>query len=127
MKKLLREPLLHFLLIGALFFIADKLLHPEKENEDAHVITVHEQEIAPAIETFKRNNDHAPSQQELKTLLDFYLLEEIFYREAVSMNMNENNPAVKRLVAQQYEEFIKEQVNAFSPGDDSLNTFLAKQ
>ena len=73
--KLVKEPLLHFLLIGAFFFVVYSLLNSESKGEDFY-ISVDEDRIIALVESYKITWQRAPSAEELKALIDDYVLEE---------------------------------------------------
>jgi len=85
MKKILKEPLLHFLLIGAFLFLVYNVVNTE-QNEDEIIIDDNLINELGAKWELKRNRQ--PSLQELKGLLDQYIEQEVLYREALTMNLD---------------------------------------
>ena len=105
--------------------MAFKVLNPSVGSLDPYTIYLNENDVAPAIENFTYSNNRGPSEKELAHLVDLYVLEEIFYRESIALGMNENDPAVKRLLALRFQEFIKNQTSLLYPDDDSLKVYYS--
>jgi len=79
--KLLREPLAHFLLLGAgLFFLAGLLGSSEEEGNKR--IVVSSGRLEHLVTGFSRTWQRSPTQQELEGLVEDYIKEEVLYRKA---------------------------------------------
>ncbi len=97
MKKLLKEPLLHFLLIGGLFFLLYGMLNPTvKENE----IVIDDALINEMVAKWNLQRNKAPSFEELQGLIRQNIEQEVLYQEALAMNLDHNDEIVKRRLAQ---------------------------
>ncbi|MBP6597377.1 MAG: hypothetical protein KA196_07660, partial [Arenimonas sp.] len=124
MRSLFREPLLHFLLAGTALFLLYGLVNGgEPERPTAVVIS------APRVEAIAQNFAavwmRPPTAAELKGLVDDYLAEELYYREAVAMGLDQDDTVVRRRLRQKM-EFISESVaDAVEPSDAQLQEFLA--
>jgi hypothetical protein len=86
--KLLREPLLHFLLAGALLFVAYAWLGRDESGPGGlnHTIQVTEREVSWLTETWTRQWQRPPDQQELQGLVTDFRREELLAREARALN-----------------------------------------
>ena len=69
MKKLLYEPLLHFLLIGGLLFFIYDIKSEEIVADDNNSIVITEAKINQLINQWQRRWQRLPSQQELQGLV----------------------------------------------------------
>ena len=77
--KVLREPLLHFLVLGAgLFVLYGVVGKLADERSDRIVVT--EAKIGNLAEVFERTWRRPPTPSELDGLIEDHLKEEIFYR-----------------------------------------------
>src|SRR5262245_40525990 len=93
MSKLIKDPLVHFLLIGsALFAIA--LLRGEPETRDRIVVTAEQVDQARAAATALQGR--APTTEELAELVEPLVRDEIMYREARALGLDENDDEVRR-------------------------------
>jgi len=123
--RFLREPLLHFLVLGAglfiLFNFADK---GESERPDEIVVTAGQ--IEHLADTFTRTWQRPPTRQELHGLIQDYILEEVLYREAMSIGLDQDDSIIRRRLRQKM-EFISEDLAAqMEPTDEELQDYLVK-
>ena len=123
MKKWLREPLLHFLLIGAaLFFLYD--LQNEGYVNDNDRIVISKGNIDRLISLWEKKRQRLPTQAELQDMIEQQVREEVMYREALAMGLDKNDAIVRRRLAQKI-EFISSDIAAMAePGDEELIKFL---
>lgn len=88
-RALLREPLLHFLVIGGLVFAADQLLLSDADK--ARVIVVDDKIWDELIGQFERGKGRKPTDDELKVLLDRWIYNEVMYREALALGLDKGD------------------------------------
>lgn len=94
--KWLREPLLHFILLGALLFAVDHYLISQKDDPGTIVVTT---EIDDDIEgAFEEARGHEPSLEELTALQRLWLDNELLYREGLSMQLDKGDDAIRQRV-----------------------------
>jgi len=104
MKRLIREPLLHFLVLGALLFGLYGWLNREGFKAPNEIVVSRGQVVNLSAQ-FERISHRGPTQQELEGLIDNWVREEILYREGLAMNLDRDDPVVRRRI-QQKVEFI---------------------
>ncbi len=121
-KNLVREPLLHFLLLGALIFVAFKFISRETSEPGKILIT---QGRIESLETaFNRTWRRPPTGSELEGLIRDYVREEVFAREAVALGLDRDDTIIRRRLRQKL-EFISEDVFAHAePTDEQLRAYL---
>ena len=91
-----RDPLVAFLVVGALLFVIVGDL-----NEDAQsTIDVRSQDVARLAQQWAMQMQREPNARELQGLLDQYIKEEIYYREALRLGLDENDTIVRRRMVQ---------------------------
>ena len=118
----LREPLLHFLVLGvALFVLFQVASGPGQPGDDELVVTVGQ--IDHIVEIFSKVRQRPPSHEELDGLIDDHILEEVLYREAVAMGLDENDTIIRRRLRQKL-EFLVDDFAATQPDDEQLLAFL---
>ncbi|HSQ68625.1 MAG TPA: peptidylprolyl isomerase [Steroidobacteraceae bacterium] len=121
-RSWLREPLLHFLLLGAGLFLLFRLVGGDSQAPKEIVVT--EARVEALAENFARTWMRPPTAQELAGLVDDYVKEEIFYREAVTMGLDRDDIVIRRRLRQKL-EFISEDVAvATEPTDQQLQEYL---
>jgi hypothetical protein len=122
MSKLLREPLVHFLLGGlALFALYGQVAGPASSRPDR--IVVSEGRVAMLAQTFERTWMRPPSPAELRGLVDDYVTEEILYREALALGLDQDDLVVRRRMRQKM-EFLNEGIAEVEPDEADLRAFL---
>jgi hypothetical protein len=96
--KLLHEPLLHFLLIGAgLFLLFNQLADTETESAQRIVIT--QADLDQLAATWLRAKGRPPSTQERERQLRQFVREQVLYREAMAMGLDKDDVIVRRRLA----------------------------
>lgn len=124
MKSLLREPLVHFLLIGAALFLVFELFNdPAGSESDRIVITPGQVQFLKA--NFTRTWQRSPSDQELQGLIDSHVHEEIFYREALALGLDRDDGIIRRRLQQKLEFMSDDLAGVAAPSDEQLQQFLA--
>jgi hypothetical protein len=89
----LREPLLHFLVIGAVLFGADHVTNgPADDNRAIVVDAAVDNE---ALKVFQEARGRAPNADELYALRRAWLDNEVLYREGLALQMDKGDKAIK--------------------------------
>ena len=122
MTRLLREPLLHFFLGGAVLFGVYGWLHGGRSNSPTEVVVSRGQVQSLQLQ-FERVWQRPATSDELQGLIDGWVKEEIFYREGIAMALDRDDPVVRRRVGQKL-EFILDSAAPASPTDAELQSWL---
>ena len=124
MLKWYQEPLVHFLILGIfLFFIVQTNALP-MVNQDSKTITIKEQDIEKLVTYWNKKYNINPTQEELDTLLKFYIENEILYTEALKMKLDEHDEAIKQLLIDKLKYVVSEPVNVTNITDEELEKFF---
>ena len=130
--RLLREPLLHFLLIGAGLFLlfgwrGGPALQPGGQSgSQSTKIIVTQGQIEHLTAQFTRTWQRPPTEQELQGLIDNHVRDEISYREATAMGLDRDDLTIRRRLRLKLETLSEDIAAATSPTDQDLLDFLAK-
>ena len=92
----LREPLLHFLILGTVLFGADHWLLAR--SDDPHTILVGAEVDREATEIFKAARSRAPNAEELTALRQVWLDNEVLYREGLALQVDRGDTAIRERV-----------------------------
>jgi hypothetical protein len=92
----LREPLLHFVVLGGLLFAADHVLLGRAD--DPHTIVVGPEVDGEAIETFEAARGRKPNTEELEALHRVWLDNEVLYREGLALQVDRGDAAIRERV-----------------------------
>jgi hypothetical protein len=123
MKKLMREPLVHFLLLGAAIFAAYSLMSNGTSGEPGTIVVTQGQ-LASMREGFTRTWQRPPTREEWEGLIRDRVREEVYYREALALGLDKDDLIIRRRLRQKM-EFVTDDVAARAqPTDDELNGYL---
>jgi hypothetical protein len=123
MKALLREPLLHFLVVGALLFVAYGYVNRNARGSGGEIV-VSAAQIDNLSTQFSRTWQRPPQREELDGLIEGYIREEVLYREGVALGLDRDDPIIRRRV-QQKVDFLAENVASQEPTPAQLEEFFA--
>lgn len=124
-RRWTREPLVHFLVLGALLFAAYALWSPASGGAAGRKIVVDGALVDHLADTFALTWQRAPTESELAALVDDHVKEEILYREAVALGLDKDDVVVRRRLRQKM-EFLSEDVALMAePSDAELEAYLA--
>lgn len=93
LQTALREPLLHFLILGAAIFGIDQWRNADSESASDIVVTAKIQQEAKAI--FETGMKREPKPEELKVLLDRWVDNEILYREGLQLGLDRGDSGIR--------------------------------
>jgi hypothetical protein len=121
---LFKEPLLHFLLLGAAIFVAYSLRSQHVVNAEPGKILVTRGQVEHLAAGFTQAWMRPPSDAELKGLIDDWVREEIAVRESLAMGLDKDDAVIRRRLRQKI-EFISDDTSARAePTDADLNKYL---
>lgn len=121
-NRIIREPLLHFLVLAGLIFAAYGLLSGRHAVEDGIVVSRARIEQLSAI--FERTWLRPPGQQELKGLIDSYVKEEIYVREALRLGIDKDDTVIRRRLQMKMEFLDGSEADARQATDAELQSYL---
>jgi hypothetical protein len=124
--RVLREPLLHFLLAGAVLFGAYAWMNRTAETptaSKAQQIHVSAGDVRWLAENWTTQWRRPPTQEELRGLITDYLNEQLLAREARTLGLEDNDVIVRRRLAQKLTFLIDDTVRRAEPSDDELQRF----
>lgn len=122
MKRLVREPLLHFLVLGALLFVLYGWLNRNGFDSPNEIVVTNGQ-VETLRQQFERVWQRQPTAVELQGLVNNWVRDEIFYREGVAMGLDRDDPIVRRRIGQKV-QFIADAAAPQSPTEEELQRWL---
>lgn len=126
LSALLREPLVHFTLLGAALFVAYGALDRDGAN-NREAIVVSRGQIEHLASGFTRVWQVAPTAAELDRLIRDHIREEVYYREAIAMGLDRDDGVIRRRLRQKL-EFISEDIASLAePTEHELQALLQSQ
>ena len=121
---LFKEPLIQFLLIGACIYGAYALFGaPEEDFRDTRV-HVDARRINSFISEWESRWNRPPTRDEINGLIQSYIKEDVLYRQAVSMGLNEDDPITRRRMAQKLEFLTSDLASMVEPAEGELERYF---
>ena len=121
MRSLLREPLLHFVVIGALLFAAYFAMNRGAGGAPpSRQIQLTLDDLAQLELTFESQWRRPPTPEELGRLVESRIQEEVLYREALAMGLDKDDTIVKRRMAQKMQFLAEDVAAAQEPTSEEL-------
>jgi hypothetical protein len=121
LRRLLREPLLHFLLIGGLFFLVFGRggLGPVAGSTDIVITAADIDRIAAG---FAATWQRPPSESELQGAIKAYVREEVLYRSGLALGLDRDDTIIRRRIRQKMEFFFEDTVG--QPDEATLRAYF---
>ena len=122
--QLAKEPLIQFLLIGACIYGAYALYGAPDEDASDRTIRVDVARIEGFISGWQSRFNRPPTEQELDGMINQFVREDIFYREAVAMGLDEDDAITRRRMAQKIEFLTKDIARLKQPVEGELEQYF---
>jgi peptidyl-prolyl cis-trans isomerase C len=127
LKRWLREPLLHFLLLGlALFAVYSYLQRGRSGFESSRQIVVSLDELQQMDAFFESQWHRQPTAAEFQAMVEDKVREEVLYREALAMGLDKDDTIVKRRMAQKLQFLAEDVAAAHEPSAAELKAWFDK-
>ncbi len=121
--QLLKEPLLHFLLLGGALFLLYSFLNKDEERPEDFTIHIAQSDIDRLTSAYEKNWSTSPDSATLALLIKEEVKTEMLYREALRMNLDHNDEIIRRRLKQKYEFLVKDLVSLEQASEATLQTF----
>lgn len=123
--RIVREPLLHFLLAGAAIFVVYQFLGSNQEIDQSRIV-VPQAQIARIAAFWERMRSRPPTPAELRGLVEEHVKEEIYYREARALGLDSNDTVIRRRLRQKMEFLSVDGASAPEPSEAELAAYLER-
>jgi len=119
--RIFREPLVIFLSLGVAIFIIDVLLNGGQAGENDIIIT--RDDIRRINTLYQQNWNQAPDELTSEKLLEEYINSEIYYKEALKLQLDHNDEIIKRRLRQKYEFLAQDIADLADPSEEELKSY----
>lgn len=127
LKRWLREPLLHFLLLGLALFAVYAYMHRGRGGvESSREIVLSLDELQQMDTYFVSQWHRQPTPAEFQSLVEDKVREEVLYREALAMGLDKDDTIVKRRMAQKMQFLAEDVAAAHEPSTAELKAWFEK-
>lgn len=120
---LVREPLLQFLALGLLLFVGYRSMDRPAAPQPGR-IELSEDDVRQLGFTWMAQGRPAPTAHEMQALVDARVREEILYREALALGLDENDTIVRRRMAQKMDFLVEDVASLREPTAEELRTWF---
>jgi len=124
-RKILREPLVHFLLIGVALFLIFRIAG-DQDSENPSEIVVTQGAIESLIQSWEKTWQRPPMAKELEGLIESYIRQEVLYREALAMGLEKEDTIIKRRLGQKMKFLFEDVADQTQVAEDELTQYLAQ-
>ena len=125
LSRLLKEPLLQFLIIGAFIYGAYALFGVAEEDFRDTTILVDSNRINAMISQWEKRWNRLPTRAEIDGLIQAYVREDVLYRQALAMGLNEDDPITRRRMAQKLKFLTSDLSQMQQPQEGELEQYFA--
>jgi len=124
MLRLLKEPLLHFVLLGGAAFAAYELSREPETVASRDEIVVTAAQVRQAEEVFAKTWQRPPTPDERAKLIESRVREEVYYREALAAGLEKDDVIVRRRMKQKLEFMLEDIAGQAAPTQQELRAFF---
>jgi len=121
---LLREPLLHFVAIGACIYLAYGFYGQQAPEAEDRTVTITAGEIAWLTKSWEKKWNRPPTPVERQGLIDQYTREVVLYREAVAMGLDKDDTIIRRRMVQKLEFLSQDLIRPQPPTEEQLQAYF---
>lgn len=122
MKKILNDPFIHFIALGFLLFVVYGLVNDTSDSRDSIVIDTNDIESLSA--KWEMQWKRPPTEEELSNLVLQNIKQEVFYQEALKMNLDHNDEIIKRRLSQKMEFLSNDLATLREPSNEELKVYF---
>lgn len=124
LQRFVREPLLHFLVAGAVLFgLATLFERFTDADANASRIQVSTPEIQRLREVWIRQWGRSPDSRQMESLINDYVRDEILYREALASGLDKDDTIIRRRLVEKM-EFLSQELASTTPSDKDLHEYF---
>lgn len=121
--RLLREPLLQFFVVGGLFFLLFAV-GDSSDNPSSNLISVTPERIDKLAAQFSAAWNRTPTEDELENIIDGYIREEVYYRDALALGLDQNDTVIRQRLRQKMEFLTDTGASLMEPTPDELQAYF---
>ncbi|MFN3214798.1 MAG: peptidyl-prolyl cis-trans isomerase [Henriciella sp.] len=125
MRRLIREPLVHFVVLAALVFAINHWLSQVRAHEEATIrVSASEQDRLAAL--YAAEAGTLPSQQDMRAMISDYVEQKALVREARRLGLAEGDTVIERRLAQKMTFMISDMEEVTTPAPGELESWFAE-
>ncbi len=115
---------MHFLVIGTLLFVVFAVFNKQENAVDIKKIVVSAGDMERLAANWSKKWNRQPTEAELKGLIDSYIKEEVYYREALALGLDQDDTVLRRRLMQKMEFLSNDLADLNNPDETALNEYF---
>jgi len=123
MKKIFKEPIVIFLLLGITFYMLNGWITKSAVPEENR-IEVTNADVEQLAVQFSQTWMRPATAEEMEGLVNEFVRDEVYYREAMAMGLDKDDKVVRRRMRQKLEIMLNDMTTANVPSDQVLRTYM---
>jgi hypothetical protein len=126
LRRIIKSPLIYFFVLGFVVFGLHSFLNSEKQDkkEDPFTVDVTSADIGWIRSSWEARMKRQPMQHELQGLINRYIRDEILFREAMAMDLDDRDLVIQRRLVQKLTFVFEDLAETMEPTDDELKNYL---
>jgi hypothetical protein len=120
--RLLREPLFHFLIIGSLLFVLYSAVSGPAPAP-INTILITPERVTQLASGFEAVRKRPPTDDELQVLVDSFIRQEVYYREALALGLERDDTVIRRRLQQKMEFLTDTGAELIEPQSGELEKY----
>lgn len=121
-RTLLKDPFVHFIALGALIFVFFAVLDESGDPIDREVV-VSSADVARLEALWQSQYSRSPSDSERAAMIENHIREEVLYREAMSLDLADDDIIVRRRLVQKFLFLSEDLMAVAAPADAELDAW----
>jgi hypothetical protein len=126
LQAVIREPLVHFLLLGAAIYGLYALAGPDVEADSDNRIVVSAGEVDWLRTSWEKRWNRPPTPEEQAGLIKEHIRQTVFYREAIAMGLDADDLIIRRRLSQKLEFLVQDLAASVPPTKEELESYFAE-
>lgn len=122
LRCVIAQPLVHFLIAGLLLFVIAATFERSR-GSNSRDIQVSAAEIQRLEDVWSRQYGRAPTATELKNLIEDFVREEVYYREALASGLDKEDSIIRRRLIEKM-EFLSQEIASGDPSEKELQDYF---
>ncbi len=123
-QRLSRAPLLQFIALGALIFTVDHLVQSERTASQRQIVV--DAQLRHRLQLINQTQSgFTPGPQQLERLVEDYIDDEVMYREALRLGLEQDDEIIRRRLIQKMQFLQRDLATAPKPGENELRAYYS--
>lgn len=120
--SILRDPLIHFSLLGLILYLVISVFIPEEESPNQPIVIDQSLKQELGSEFFNQRG-REPTASELSRLIDQWLVNELLYKKGLALGVDRNDPEIRRRVVTKTEALLRKMSAINAPAETDLRSW----